>query len=201
MTQADTTAQGGLDRSSGRPGRVADRYPRGRRDPGGRARTPRTPPASTPTATSAWSTRAWRSACRSSSCCPGSCCSGRGCSRLPPAAPAPSVRRYAWHRVRRIMPAYVITVLVATSLPLPHGRAQSRPHLDRAVPQPHADADLHRQLPLLLPAPGADPDVEPRRRGRVLRGAAAAGLPAAGGAVPDGGGGRGCCLSVSPHWR
>jgi peptidoglycan/LPS O-acetylase OafA/YrhL len=25
----------------------------------------------------------------------------------------PSVRRYAWHRVRRIMPAYVITVLVA----------------------------------------------------------------------------------------
>ncbi|BBY46273.1 acyltransferase family protein [Mycolicibacterium celeriflavum] len=28
-------------------------------------------------------------------------------------APAPSVRRYAWHRVRRIMPAYVVTVLVA----------------------------------------------------------------------------------------
>ena len=27
--------------------------------------------------------------------------------------PAPSVRRYSWHRVRRIMPAYVITVLVA----------------------------------------------------------------------------------------
>lgn len=27
--------------------------------------------------------------------------------------PAPSVRRYAWHRVRRIMPAYVITVLAA----------------------------------------------------------------------------------------
>jgi peptidoglycan/LPS O-acetylase OafA/YrhL len=26
---------------------------------------------------------------------------------------APSVRRYAWHRVRRIMPAYVITVLAA----------------------------------------------------------------------------------------
>lgn len=26
---------------------------------------------------------------------------------------APSVRRYAWHRVRRIMPAYVVTVLVA----------------------------------------------------------------------------------------
>ena len=28
-------------------------------------------------------------------------------------SPAPSVRRYAWHRVRRIMPAYVVTVLVA----------------------------------------------------------------------------------------
>jgi peptidoglycan/LPS O-acetylase OafA/YrhL len=27
--------------------------------------------------------------------------------------PPPSVRRYAWHRVRRIMPAYVVTVLVA----------------------------------------------------------------------------------------
>ncbi|MGD9620272.1 MAG: acyltransferase family protein [Mycolicibacterium sp.] len=29
------------------------------------------------------------------------------------AGPAPSVRRYAWHRVRRIMPAYVVTVIVA----------------------------------------------------------------------------------------
>ncbi|WP_197381948.1 acyltransferase family protein [Mycolicibacterium mengxianglii] len=27
--------------------------------------------------------------------------------------PAPSVKRYAWHRVRRIMPAYVVTVLLA----------------------------------------------------------------------------------------
>ena len=27
--------------------------------------------------------------------------------------PAPSVRRYTWHRVRRIMPAYVVTVLLA----------------------------------------------------------------------------------------
>src|ERR1700752_65336 len=27
--------------------------------------------------------------------------------------PPPSVARYAWHRVRRIMPAYVITVVVA----------------------------------------------------------------------------------------
>lgn len=30
--------------------------------------------------------------------------------------PAPSVRRYSWHRVRRIMPAYVITVLAAFAL-------------------------------------------------------------------------------------
>ena len=31
----------------------------------------------------------------------------------------PSVRRYAWHRVRRIMPAYIVTVLVAyAALPL-----------------------------------------------------------------------------------
>ncbi|WP_163800743.1 acyltransferase family protein [Mycolicibacterium sediminis] len=29
---------------------------------------------------------------------------------------APSVRRYAWHRVRRIMPAYVVTVLVAYAI-------------------------------------------------------------------------------------
>ncbi len=29
---------------------------------------------------------------------------------------APSVRRYAWHRVRRIMPAYVITVLAAYAI-------------------------------------------------------------------------------------
>jgi peptidoglycan/LPS O-acetylase OafA/YrhL len=30
--------------------------------------------------------------------------------------PAPSVRRYAWHRVRRIVPAYVVTVLVAYAI-------------------------------------------------------------------------------------
>jgi peptidoglycan/LPS O-acetylase OafA/YrhL len=29
---------------------------------------------------------------------------------------SPSVRRYAWHRVRRIMPAYVVTVLVAYAI-------------------------------------------------------------------------------------
>jgi peptidoglycan/LPS O-acetylase OafA/YrhL len=30
--------------------------------------------------------------------------------------PSPSVRRYAWHRVRRIMPAYVVTVIAAYAL-------------------------------------------------------------------------------------
>src|SRR5689334_14333354 len=29
---------------------------------------------------------------------------------------SPSLRRYAWHRVRRIMPAYVVTVLVAFAI-------------------------------------------------------------------------------------
>ena len=52
------------------------------------------------------------------------------------------------------------------------------------VPQPDADADLHRQLPVFVSAPRAYADVEPGGRGRVLRRAAAAGLPAAGGAVP-----------------
>ena len=47
------------------------------------------------------------------------------------------------------------------------------------------DADLHRPLPVLLSAPGPDADVEPGRRGRVLRRAAAAGMAAAGGAVPQ----------------
>ncbi|MGH3847637.1 MAG: acyltransferase family protein [Pseudonocardiaceae bacterium] len=32
---------------------------------------------------------------------------------LAASAPAPSVRRYAWHRARRIMPAYTVTVLLA----------------------------------------------------------------------------------------
>ena len=31
-------------------------------------------------------------------------------------SPGPSLRRYAWHRVRRIMPAYIVTVLIAFAI-------------------------------------------------------------------------------------
>ena len=68
-------------------------------------------------------------------------------------------------------------------LPLPNCRAQSRPHLVRAVPQSDVDADLHLQLPPGLSASGADPDVESRSGSHVLRDSSAAGLPAAGSAV------------------
>jgi peptidoglycan/LPS O-acetylase OafA/YrhL len=52
---------------------------------------------------------------------------------------APSVRRYAWHRVRRIMPAYVITVLAAYVLY----------HFRTAGPNPgHTWVGLFRNLTL-----------------------------------------------------
>ena len=35
-------------------------------------------------------------------------------------------------------------------VPLPHRRAEPRPHLDRVVPQSHVDPDLHRQLPVFV---------------------------------------------------
>ncbi len=69
-------------------------------------------------------------------------------------------------------------------VPLPHRRPESRAHVGGAVPQPHPDPDLHRQLPVFVSAPRTYADVEPGGGGRVLRGAAAAGLSAAGGAVP-----------------
>ena len=60
--------------------------------------------------------------------------------------PPPSVSRYAWHRVRRIMPAYVITVLFAYVLYHFREAGPNPGHsVDGAGPQPHADADLHRQ--------------------------------------------------------
>ena len=84
---------------------------------------------------------------------------------------APSVRRYAWHRVRRIMPAYVVTVLIAyASTTSATARTESRPHLDRPAAQPHADPDLLRRLRVHVSASGAHADVEPRGRGVVLRG-------------------------------
>ncbi|CAN5161212.1 acyltransferase [soil metagenome] len=53
--------------------------------------------------------------------------------------PAPSVQRYAWHRVRRIMPAYVVTVLLAFVLY----------HFRMAGPNPgHTWTGLFRNLTL-----------------------------------------------------
>jgi peptidoglycan/LPS O-acetylase OafA/YrhL len=55
------------------------------------------------------------------------------------AKPPPSVARYAWHRVRRIMPAYVVTVLVAFVLY----------HFRTAGPNPgHTWVGLFRNLSL-----------------------------------------------------
>jgi peptidoglycan/LPS O-acetylase OafA/YrhL len=56
--------------------------------------------------------------------------------------PPPSVARYAWHRVRRIMPAYVITVVVAYVVY----------HFRTAGPNPgHTWAGLIRNLTLTQP--------------------------------------------------
>ncbi len=69
------------------------------------------------------------------------------------------------------------------------------------VPQPHADPDLHRQLPVFVSAPRSYADVEPRGRGRVLRRASAAGLPAAGAAVPTAVAAAASCWPGWPGWR
>ena len=64
-------------------------------------------------------------------------------------SPAPSVRRYAWHRVRRIMPAYVVTVLAAYLIYHFRTAGPNPGHTwIGSVPQPDVDADLHRQLPV-----------------------------------------------------
>ncbi|HET9876443.1 MAG TPA: acyltransferase [Mycobacterium sp.] len=53
--------------------------------------------------------------------------------------PAPSLRRYAWHRVRRIMPAYIVTVLAAYLVY----------HFRTAAPNPgHSWTGLFRNLTL-----------------------------------------------------
>ncbi len=69
-------------------------------------------------------------------------------------------------------------------LSLPHGGAQPRAHLGRAVPQPHLDADLYRRLSGCVPASGSDPNVEPRGGGRLLPGAAGVGIPTVGARLP-----------------
>ena len=99
--------------------------------------------------------------------------------------PRRRVRRYAWHRVRRIMPAYVITVLIAYAIY----------HFRTAGPNPgHTWMGLLRNLTLtqtytdnylyLVSASGPDPNVESGSGSRVLCGAAAAGVPAVGRVVP-----------------
>jgi len=56
--------------------------------------------------------------------------------------PSPSLRRYTWHRVRRIMPAYVVTVLIAYAVY----------HFRTAGPNPgHTWMGLLRNLTLTQP--------------------------------------------------
>jgi peptidoglycan/LPS O-acetylase OafA/YrhL len=56
--------------------------------------------------------------------------------------PSPSLRRYTWHRVRRIMPAYIVTVLIAYAMY----------HFRTAGPNPgHTWMGLLRNLTLTQP--------------------------------------------------
>ena len=97
----------------------------------------------------------------------------------------PSLKRYARNRFRRIMPAYVVTVLAAYVVY----------HFRDGGPNPgHTwwglfrnltlTPDLHRQLRIRASASGPDPDVEPRSGSGVLRGAAVPRLLPRGGGVP-----------------
>ena len=106
-------------------------------------------------------------------------------------SPPPSVRRYAWHRVRRIMPAYVVTVLLAYLLY----------HFRTAGPNPgHTWAGLLRNLTLTqiytdnygyaYLHQGLTQMWSLAVEVGVLRRAAGAGVPAAGGVVPTAGGVR-----------
>ena len=109
------------------------------------------------------------------------------------------VARYAWHRVRRIMPAYVVTVVLAFLIY--HFRTAG-PNPGHSwiglVPQPDPDADLHRQLHVLLSAPRTYADVEPGGRGGVLRRAAASWPTFCWWCCAVGSGDRTCCW---PGWR
>src|SRR5271168_3394551 len=66
------------------------------------------------------------------------------------------------------------------AVPLPRRGAEPRAYLAGTVPQPDADAHLRKWLSRKISAPGPYPDVEFGGRGRVLCGATAARIPAAG---------------------
>ena len=97
----------------------------------------------------------------------------------------PDLRRYARHRIRRIVPGYTVTVLVVFALytvftPGPNpGQI-----LVRITPLPHVYADLHRRLPHHSVAHGPVTNVESGRRGLLLRRAPRACLSAAASRVP-----------------
>ena len=114
----------------------------------------------------------------------------------------PSVRRYAWNRVRRIMPAYVVTVLAAYLLY----------HFRTAGPNPgHTWEGLFRNLTLTqiytdnylysFLHQGLTQMWSLAVEVGVLRRAAGAGVPVARGACADAGGGRACCWPGSAGWR
>ena len=87
-------------------------------------------------------------------------------ARAADGAPGPATAPYFWKRALRIVPVYVITVVLAlTFVQANDGRAPTRLDLDAA------DA---RRLPRGRFPGRAHPDVEPGRRGRVLRRAPAA---------------------------
>ena len=96
----------------------------------------------------------------------------------------PLVGRYAWRRVRRVMPAYLVTVLLVFVVYQFFSAGPNPGHTWMGLSVPHADADLHRRLPGDLSASGSVADVEPGGGGGLLCGTAAAGLSAAGEVVP-----------------
>ena len=109
-----------------------------------------------PASTSAW---------RSSSCSPASCSPGPTWPGGPGPPAAPGLRRYYGKRLLRILPVYVVTVVIAYVFDR-RERGRRRPRLAA-----HARAARHlRRKPLPY---GPDPDVEPGGRGGLLPGAAA----------------------------
>ena len=104
---------------------------------------------------------------------------------------APPTGHYLRSRLVRIMPGYLVAVVLILLL---FPEANRRP--DRVAGQPDADADL-RAADVDV---GADADVEPVGRGQLLPGAADPGAvgPAAAGAGPDPGDPRRSRWPASP---